>query len=100
MNFPPAKRIVLKALRTRWVAEKNGFFAIVLALHDAPFAWHPKTVNLLMASYLFYDALESSLRYAAVVAVRVYCTLVICPQHAEPADAAQMKKRAQTDRCR
>ena len=32
------------------------FFAIVLALHYAPFPWRAKKVNLLIASYLFYAA--------------------------------------------
>ena len=33
------------------------FFAIVLALHYAPFfSWHQKKVNLMIASYLFYAA--------------------------------------------
>jgi alginate O-acetyltransferase complex protein AlgI len=32
------------------------FFAIVLALHNAPFSWHQKKINLLVASYLFYAA--------------------------------------------
>ena len=33
------------------------FFAIVLALHYAPwFSWHQKKINLLLASYLFYAA--------------------------------------------
>jgi len=32
------------------------FFAIVLALHNAPFPWRAKKVNLLIASYLFYAA--------------------------------------------
>ncbi len=32
------------------------FFAIVLALHYAPFAWRAKKFNLLIASYLFYAA--------------------------------------------
>jgi alginate O-acetyltransferase complex protein AlgI len=32
------------------------FFAIVLALHNAPFSWRQKKVNLLVASYLFYAA--------------------------------------------
>ena len=33
------------------------FFAIVLALHSAPFfSWHQKKINLLVASYLFYAA--------------------------------------------
>jgi alginate O-acetyltransferase complex protein AlgI len=32
------------------------FFAIVLALHNAPFSWHQKKINLLIASYLFYAA--------------------------------------------
>ena len=33
------------------------FFAIVMALHYAPFfSWHQKKINLLIASYLFYAA--------------------------------------------
>src|SRR4051794_16697789 len=33
------------------------FFAIVLALHYAPFfSWHQKKINLMIASYLFYAA--------------------------------------------
>ena len=32
------------------------FFAIVLCLHNAPFSWHQKKINLLVASYLFYAA--------------------------------------------
>ncbi|MEO6255416.1 MAG: MBOAT family protein [Sphingomicrobium sp.] len=32
------------------------FFAIVLALHNAPFSWRQKKINLLLASYLFYAA--------------------------------------------
>ena len=32
------------------------FFAIVLALHNAPFSWRTKKTNLLIASYLFYAA--------------------------------------------
>src|SRR3954470_22021764 len=33
------------------------FFALVLALHNAPFlSWHQKKINLLVASYLFYSA--------------------------------------------
>ena len=32
------------------------FFAIVLALHNAPLPWKTKKVNLLIASYLFYAA--------------------------------------------
>ena len=32
------------------------FFAIVLVLHYAPFAWRVKKYNLLIASYLFYAA--------------------------------------------
>ncbi len=32
------------------------FFAIVLALHYAPFSWTTKKTNLLVASYLFYAA--------------------------------------------
>ncbi|WDI31470.1 hypothetical protein PUV54_16080 [Hyphococcus flavus] len=32
------------------------FFAIVLALHNAPFPWRMKKFNLLIASYLFYAA--------------------------------------------
>ena len=30
------------------------FFAIILALHNLPFSWTTKKVNLLLASYLFY----------------------------------------------
>ncbi|MBD2704458.1 MBOAT family protein [Spirosoma sp. BT702] len=30
------------------------FFAIVLVLHNLPFAWKTKKINLLLASYLFY----------------------------------------------
>ena len=33
-----------------------AFFAIVLALHNAPLPWKTKKVNLLVASYLFYAA--------------------------------------------
>ena len=33
-----------------------AFFAIVLALHHAPFGWRIKKFNLLIASYLFYAA--------------------------------------------
>ncbi len=33
-----------------------AFFAVVLALHYAPFGWRQKKVNLLVASYLFYAA--------------------------------------------
>lgn len=33
-----------------------AFFALVLALHNAPFSWRTKKVNLLIASYLFYAA--------------------------------------------
>lgn len=33
-----------------------AFFAIVLALHNAPLPWRVKKVNLLLASYLFYAA--------------------------------------------
>ena len=32
------------------------FFAIVLALHNAPLPWRAKKINLLIASYLFYAA--------------------------------------------
>jgi D-alanyl-lipoteichoic acid acyltransferase DltB (MBOAT superfamily) len=32
------------------------FFAIVLALHNLPFSWRAKKVNLLVASYVFYAA--------------------------------------------
>ena len=33
------------------------FFAIVLALHNAPFfSWHTKKINLMIFSYLFYAA--------------------------------------------
>jgi len=32
------------------------FFALVLALHNAPFSWQTKKTNLLLASYLFYAA--------------------------------------------
>ena len=33
------------------------FFALVLAMHNAPlFSWHQKKINLLVASYLFYAA--------------------------------------------
>ena len=32
------------------------FFGIVLALHNLPFSWHQKKINLLIASYLFYAA--------------------------------------------
>src|SRR5947199_9434271 len=33
------------------------FFAIVMALHYAPFfSWHQKKINLMVASYLFYAA--------------------------------------------
>jgi alginate O-acetyltransferase complex protein AlgI len=32
------------------------FFALVLALHNAPFSWRQKKINLLVASYLFYAA--------------------------------------------
>lgn len=32
------------------------FFAIVLALHNAPFPWKVKKTNLLLASYFFYAA--------------------------------------------
>ena len=32
------------------------FFAIVLALHNMPFSWHQKKINLMIASYLFYAA--------------------------------------------
>ncbi len=33
-----------------------AFFALVLALHNAPLSWRTKKVNLLIASYLFYAA--------------------------------------------
>jgi alginate O-acetyltransferase complex protein AlgI len=32
------------------------FFACVLLLHNLPFSWTVKKVNLLIASYLFYAA--------------------------------------------
>src|SRR4051812_50181107 len=33
------------------------FFAVVMALHYAPFfSWHQKKINLMIASYLFYAA--------------------------------------------
>lgn len=32
------------------------FFAVVLALHQAPFTWRTKKLNLLLASYVFYAA--------------------------------------------
>src|SRR5438874_717066 len=32
------------------------FFAIVLAMHNMPFSWHQKKINLMIASYLFYAA--------------------------------------------
>ncbi len=32
------------------------FFAVVLALHNAPLPWRMKKVNLLIASYIFYAA--------------------------------------------
>ena len=32
------------------------FFALVLALHNAPFSWRQKKINLLVASYIFYAA--------------------------------------------
>src|SRR5215813_13352647 len=32
------------------------FFAVMLALHQMPFAWKVKKINLLLASYLFYAA--------------------------------------------
>ena len=32
------------------------FFAIVLILHNLPFSWKTKKINLLMASYVFYAA--------------------------------------------
>ena len=32
------------------------FFAIVLFLHNLPFPWSVKKLNLLVASYLFYAA--------------------------------------------
>jgi alginate O-acetyltransferase complex protein AlgI len=33
-----------------------AFFAIVLALHNAPLPWKAKKINLLVASYIFYAA--------------------------------------------
>ncbi len=33
-----------------------AFFAVVLALHNAPLPWKVKKTNLLLASYLFYAA--------------------------------------------
>ncbi|MFQ5530422.1 MAG: MBOAT family protein, partial [Gemmatimonadota bacterium] len=33
-----------------------AFFALVLALHNAPLPWRAKKTNLLLASYLFYAA--------------------------------------------
>ena len=33
-----------------------AFFALVLALHNAPLSWTTKKANLLIASYLFYAA--------------------------------------------
>src|SRR5262245_12241277 len=32
------------------------FFAIVMILHNLPFSWTVKKINLLIASYLFYAA--------------------------------------------
>jgi alginate O-acetyltransferase complex protein AlgI len=32
------------------------FFAVVLAVHSLPLAWHAKKTNLLLASYVFYAA--------------------------------------------
>src|SRR5437763_2578646 len=32
------------------------FFAVVLAMHNMPFSWHQKKINLMIASYLFYAA--------------------------------------------
>ncbi len=32
------------------------FFAVMLILHNLPFSWHTKKVNLLLASYIFYAA--------------------------------------------
>ena len=32
------------------------FFACVLVLHNLPFGWTTRKVNLLLASYLFYAA--------------------------------------------
>src|ERR1700709_1635077 len=32
------------------------FFAIILILHNLPFSWKTKKVNLLLASYIFYAA--------------------------------------------
>ena len=32
------------------------FFVAVLAMHNAPFSWHQKKINLMIASYLFYAA--------------------------------------------
>src|ERR1700740_1696942 len=32
------------------------FFAIVLILHNLPFSWKTKKINLLLASYVFYAA--------------------------------------------
>src|SRR3954452_9073532 len=32
------------------------FFAIVLVLHNLPFPWRIKKINLLLASYIFYAA--------------------------------------------
>src|ERR1700688_4426616 len=32
------------------------FFIIVLILHNLPFSWRTKKINLLMASYVFYAA--------------------------------------------
>ena len=33
-----------------------AFFAVVLALHNAPLPWKVKKTNLLLASYVFYAA--------------------------------------------
>ncbi len=32
------------------------FFAVVLALHSLPLAWHARKTNLLLSSYVFYAA--------------------------------------------
>ena len=32
------------------------FFAVMLVLHNLPFSWTTKKVNLLLASYVFYAA--------------------------------------------
>jgi alginate O-acetyltransferase complex protein AlgI len=32
------------------------FFAIILVLHNLPFSWKVKKINLLLASYIFYAA--------------------------------------------